>query len=447
MNELERLRYLVSTGTATPQEAERLKTLLGQRNLEGEVSFTPESYLTPTTAGIRMPWDQPQGIPTTSQAGSPLITPTMNNPVGVDGLLRDRTTGLAGTKNLSPANFETEAEYIQYINETTGGDSVTAGEVWREANKNKTAGEGQPGEFMLPLLTPAGSNLQTELYSFGRALGAGEGAKGRTLAGVAAGGAAALDIARNIASGIGFEKRNRYVQDFYRDQQQEQNFTPNTQSQGFNTVGGFEDGGEVGDDRPRRERPALTLFPKKYGETNWFDQESDATGRPLDGRTFFESVQKTAEVNKRIREAVENVKAGSTDERDLYYNQFSKLRPGALTIVPASTHFKFEEGGEATGQQQMIQQVAGMLQQGMSPDGVVDVLIQRGMPEDQAVEIVQGIMQQMQGEPQETQQPEFKMKNGGVFNKKPGDTVTILHKGQKKTVTIKEITPDGKIIT
>lgn len=445
MNELERLRYLVATGTATPQDMERLKTLLGQTGTTGEVAAAPKSVLDMPVTGIPMPWDQPRTMNIDGTPGTPLTTQPISGQLGIEGLAKDRTTGAQDVRGLSPANFATEDEYVQYINETTGGDAVTARERWREVNKAKTTPENMQGDMALPLLFPAGSNLQTELYTLGRSIGAGEGAKGRTLAGIAAGGAASLDIARNIAAGIGFEKRNRYVQDFYRDQQREQNFTPNTQSQGFNTVGGFEDGGEMDDDRPRRERPAMMLFPNKYGETNWFDQEMEDTGRPIENRNFLQSMQKTSEINQRIRNAVENVKAGSMDPQDLYYSQFSKLKPGALVVTDAYVPTSFEEGGEAAPQQQQVmQQVAGMLQQGTEPNAVVDMLIQKGVPEEQAIAIVQQVAAQMQGG--ESQEPQFQMKNGGVFNRKPGDTVTIKHKGQKKTITIKEITPDGQII-
>jgi transcriptional regulator CtsR len=48
-------------------------------------------------------------------------------------------------------------------------------------------------------------------------------------------------------------------------------------------------------------------------------------------------------------------------------------------------------------EQQMMQEVAQMLQQGADPQQVIQQLVQMGIPQDQAVQMVQAIMQQMQG--------------------------------------------------
>jgi transcriptional regulator CtsR len=59
-----------------------------------------------------------------------------------------------------------------------------------------------------------------------------------------------------------------------------------------------------------------------------------------------------------------------------------------------------EQGMEQQGagqEQQMMQEVAQMLQQGADPQQVIQQLVQMGVPQDQAVQMVQAIMQQMQG--------------------------------------------------
>lgn len=57
----------------------------------------------------------------------------------------------------------------------------------------------------------------------------------------------------------------------------------------------------------------------------------------------------------------------------------------------------YQEGGMEEPQGGDIQQqVAQALQQGMSPEEVMQQLVQMGMPEDQAVALIQGVMQQMQ---------------------------------------------------
>jgi transcriptional regulator CtsR len=53
-----------------------------------------------------------------------------------------------------------------------------------------------------------------------------------------------------------------------------------------------------------------------------------------------------------------------------------------------------EQGGQ---EQQIMQEVAQMLQQGADPQQVIQQLVQMGVPEDQALQMVQAVMQEMQG--------------------------------------------------
>lgn len=68
----------------------------------------------------------------------------------------------------------------------------------------------------------------------------------------------------------------------------------------------------------------------------------------------------------------------------------------------------FQEGGEMQqGQEEVIAQVQQALQQGAAPEEVLQQLVQMGIPEDQAAQLIQGIMQQMQQQPQ--------MQKGGTY--------------------------------
>lgn len=59
---------------------------------------------------------------------------------------------------------------------------------------------------------------------------------------------------------------------------------------------------------------------------------------------------------------------------------------------------QYQEGGEQ-GQDQVIQAVAQALQQGQTPEEIVQLLVdQAGIPEEQAVQIVQQVVQMMQGQ-------------------------------------------------
>ena len=74
----------------------------------------------------------------------------------------------------------------------------------------------------------------------------------------------------------------------------------------------------------------------------------------------------------------------------------------------------YQEGGQTgTGQEEMVMQVAQALQQGADPQEVLQQLLQMGVPEEQAIQLIEGIMQQMQQESPQQEQP--MMQNGGEY--------------------------------
>ena len=78
-----------------------------------------------------------------------------------------------------------------------------------------------------------------------------------------------------------------------------------------------------------------------------------------------------------------------------------------------------QEGGQigeaptASGQEEMVMQVAQALQQGADPQEVLQQLLQMGLEESEAIQLIEGIMQQMQQEVPQQEQP--KMQNGGEY--------------------------------
>ena len=76
------------------------------------------------------------------------------------------------------------------------------------------------------------------------------------------------------------------------------------------------------------------------------------------------------------------------------------------TQEPLLLKKEMQEGGTANEQDQLLQQVAMMLQQGLPPEQVMQELINAGIPEQEAMQAVQIVMQQ----PQEQQM----MQEGGV---------------------------------
>lgn len=73
----------------------------------------------------------------------------------------------------------------------------------------------------------------------------------------------------------------------------------------------------------------------------------------------------------------------------------------------------YQQGGQEGSQDQMqmiMQKVAQMLQQGVKPEQVLGQLVNAGIPEDQAIQLVQGVMQQMGG----AEQPNAEYGYGGM---------------------------------
>lgn len=90
----------------------------------------------------------------------------------------------------------------------------------------------------LPLMNFAGSDLTTELFALGANIGAPRGTQGRGLGIISTAGAAGLGIARGIASGIGYQRRNQYVDQYNNDLMNDQRYTPNPQYNASNYLGG-----------------------------------------------------------------------------------------------------------------------------------------------------------------------------------------------------------------
>jgi hypothetical protein len=243
----------------------------------------------------------------------------------------------------------------------------------------------QLNQNMFPFMYPGGSDINTQLYSAGRGIGMEKGARGRGALIAGGLGAAALGTTRNLLAGIGYEKQQNYVRDWYQQRQRDLNYTAIDQSKDMNKTGGYNRNGG--------------LF-----------------------RTY---------------------EAGGMMEQPMSPEQ--QMAP--------------EQGQE---QQQMIQQiqmaVADMLQQGVQPEQVMQELVQQGIPEEAAMQLIQDVMMQMQGQqqqgvpqemmpeapmqglPQEAQQAPL-MKLGG---KKVGDPISFKYGGKMHKGKIKKI-ENGKI--
>jgi hypothetical protein len=74
-----------------------------------------------------------------------------------------------------------------------------------------------------------------------------------------------------------------------------------------------------------------------------------------------------------------------------------------------------EEQGGGDQMQAIAQEVASMLQQGADPQQILQQLVQAGVPEEQAAQIIQMVMGQMQGGQQEAPQGTPQLRKGGYY--------------------------------
>lgn len=100
-------------------------------------------------------------------------------------------------------------------------------------------------------------------------------------------------------------------------------------------------------------------------------------------------------------------------DRNRVLNDYSSNMRNAMT--GAETPVQFQEGGTANEQDQLLQQVMAMLQQGAQPEQIMQELINAGIPEQEAMQAIQMVMQQYQA-PQQEQVPQEQqmMQEGGV---------------------------------
>lgn len=102
---------------------------------------------------------------------------------------------------------------------------------------------------------------------------------------------------------------------------------------------------------------------------------------------------------------------------------YEKNRRNAMTGVKNPTAmgqdggtFYAQEGGEMQQQDPMLEQILMMLQQGATPEQVLQQLISSGIPQEQAIQAIQMVMQSAQQEAQAMPQEEMMMQEGGMFN-------------------------------
>nr|DAJ54827.1 MAG TPA: YkuD-like protein [Caudoviricetes sp.] len=94
------------------------------------------------------------------------------------------------------------------------------------------------------------------------------------------------------------------------------------------------------------------------------------------------------------------------------------IQPGMEEQMEGQMSNPQEEGMEQQGggqMEQIMQEVAQAIQQGADPQQIVQQLVQMGIPQEQAIQLVQTVMQQMQGGQQQQPQGTPQLRFGGYY--------------------------------
>lgn len=93
---------------------------------------------------------------------------------------------------------------------------------------------------------------------------------------------------------------------------------------------------------------------------------------------------------------------------------YERNRRNAMT--GANQPVSMQEGGEMQQQDPIQEQILMMLQQGATPEQILQQLISSGVPQEQAIQAIQMVMQSAQQNAEAMPQEEVMMQEGGMFN-------------------------------
>lgn len=226
----------------------------------------------------------------------------------------------------------------------------------------------EPFQFFNPY---GGVDIPTAGVMFGQSLENKD-----TLGAVASGAKVVLGTARNILGGMGQARRENYMKQQYYEKQREGMKGAGREQMlefgGYYQEGGMEEpqGGDI------QQQVAQALQQGMSPEEVM--QQLVQMGMPEDQAVAL----------------IQGVMQPSTPQ----------LRRGGMMY--------YQDGGE----QQVAQQVAQAMQQGMQPQEAMSMLMESGMTEDQALQMVQAIMEQLQ---QQTETPQLR-KGGEMIKRADG---------------------------
>lgn len=324
-----------------------------------------------------------------------------------------------------------------------------------------------------PFINFSGSDLTTELFSLGANIGAPKGTQGRGLGIIGSAGAAGLNIARDIAAGIGYQKRNQYAQDYNNDLMNNQRYTPNPQYNVSSYTGGMPRGEYGGLFRPSKYPNGGTIDgidPSEMNRLRMIDiQNSKVNGSSLglEGTILVTDPQEISVYERQTGQSLQGKRLWVTPDRSGSY--VVDVNPSVTSQTPQSTIsvsstpsvgvYRDANTGKILPPDiwgspgQVDYQFSQYLDQAInSPE-------QREKKEIQMLEIERNkeLLKTMTEEQKAdmrakkltpsqylSSQGTLTFKNGGLFSKQVGEKVSFKHGGKMYSGTIKKI-ENGKI--
>lgn len=273
-------------------------------------------------------------------------------------------TGETDDKNLSTVDKIKKQQGIEdntnSIETTKGTEELSNAEAFKKLMQNG-----------LPYMSGTGTDLDSGAYDIGRYLGMKKGTKGKGLGIAASIGDFLLGSARGVTSGLGYEKRNQYVEDWYKQQQNKVNYTANSETRNTNNLGGgYGAYGGLSENLPSEgdfnSPPDGKPHSRRYGDKDWIEywdeNGEERSNINLQSRDKKDSRQLARKVNQRIREGV------IIDGVD--YSQFEKVRPKTFRAEEEKLQ-AFESGGLFEIQNPEEEQVVTFMYGGKKYQGII----------------------------------------------------------------------------
>ena len=272
--------------------------------------------------------------------------------------------------------------------------------------------EQQPPGFFIP---PNG-DITTNLYNLGRAIGQKKGTKGRGLAIATNTGAAALEGARALFSGVGFSKAQAYTDQFNQEQMiaARKKYESNPQYSNANYIGGpsegrlggkfgyFAEGGEQQMD-PRAQQ-MMTQQQQQQADPRMQQQQMDprmAQQQQMDPRM---QQQQESQINEKEAQAYQQIAEKLVNSFETIEEIAEYLKENRVDEIAYKAILQFAE----------------------------DMMEDRDQSADDNEEATE--------EPQGTEEEEGQMRKGGKkFNKKVGEYIEFEYGGKTYKGTIKSI--------